>query len=74
MLFFVVCLSLQMTSAVNYVVLLLAWLFVVSRIAHAWIHVTSNKLRLRRPLFIVGFFVCILLWLWLAIHLSIGSV
>ena len=73
-LFFVVCLSLQMTSAVNYVVLLLAWLFVVSRIAHAWIHVTSNRLRLRRPLFIVGFFVCILLWLWLAIHLSIGSV
>ena len=63
-----------MTAAVNYVVVLLAWVFVVSRIVHAWVHMTSNKLRLRRPIFIVGFFICLLMWLWLAIHLIIGSV
>ena len=36
-LFFVFCLSLQMTAAGNYVVVLLAWVFVVSRIVHAWV-------------------------------------
>ena len=73
-LFFVVCLSLQMTAGVNYVALLIAWVFVVSRYLHAFVHVTSNKLRLRRPLFIVGFLACILLWIWLAVHLLNAAV
>ncbi|MAZ83113.1 MAG: hypothetical protein CME90_05825 [Hoeflea sp.] len=72
-LFFVVCLSLQMTAGVNYVALLLAWVFVLSRLVHAYVHMGSNKLRLRRPVFIVGFLCCLLLWVWLAVHLLIGS-
>ncbi|TDH38450.1 hypothetical protein E2A64_04890 [Pseudohoeflea suaedae] len=72
-LFFVVCLSLQMTAGVNYAVLLLAWVFVISRLAHTIIHIGSNKLRLRRPIFIVGFLACLLLWIWLAVHLLMAS-
>ncbi|WP_136660620.1 MAPEG family protein [Nitratireductor sp. XY-223] len=65
-LFYVVCVVLYMVNGVNYPVLFLAWVFVVSRIAHAYVHITSNDVRKRRPLFIVGYFVNAILWLWLA--------
>lgn len=64
-LFYVVCVILYMVNGVNYPVLVLAWVFVGSRIAHSWVHITTNALRKRRPLFIVGFGVNAILWLWL---------
>lgn len=71
-LFFVVCILLQMTSGVNYAVLALAWFFVISRYAHAFVHVTSNRLMLRRRLFMFGVLAAFLLWLWLAVHIAIS--
>ncbi|RCS25817.1 hypothetical protein DUT91_03385 [Phyllobacterium salinisoli] len=68
-LFYVVCLSLYVLNGATFVALLLAWAFVISRALHAAVHVTSNDLRLRRPLFIVGFVIIVLLWIWLAIWL-----
>jgi Uncharacterized protein conserved in bacteria len=68
-LFFVVCLSLQITAGVTYLALVLAWIFVASRVAHAAVHVTSNRLRYRRPLFVVGYLANLGLWLLLALHL-----
>ncbi|MEM9104382.1 MAG: MAPEG family protein [Pseudomonadota bacterium] len=64
-LFYAVCIILYMVNGVNDITLALAWLFVLSRIAHSWIHVTTNKVRLRRPVFIVGYLVNGILWLWL---------
>ena len=69
-LFYVVCLSLYVTNGANYIAVALAWLFVLARAVHAFIHLTNNDLRLRRPAFIVGFVVVGVLWLWLAIHLA----
>lgn len=40
----------------------LSWLFVASRLAHAFVHVTSNDVRLRGPAYIVGVFVLIGMW------------
>lgn len=68
-LFYVVCLSLYVLNGATLVAVVLAWVFVVSRILHAAVHVTSNDLSLRRPLFIVGFIVNALLWVWLVIWL-----
>jgi hypothetical protein len=34
------------------------------------VHVTSNRLRYRRPLFMVGFAVTVVLWAWLAVWLA----
>ena len=68
-LFFPACLALFATNGSSFVVVTLAWVFVVSRYAHAWIHVTSNRLRYRRPAFVVGFVCLALMWLWLALHL-----
>ncbi len=36
----------------------LAWLYVVSRVAHAYVHIGSNHVPIRRPLFMVG---CVIL-------------
>ncbi|MCP5001003.1 MAG: hypothetical protein GY933_20240 [Hyphomicrobiales bacterium] len=65
-LFYAVCIVLYMVNGVNYAVVVLAWIFVASRIAHSWVHVTTNNIRQRRPIFVVGYFVNAILWLWLA--------
>ena len=46
-----------------------AWLFTISRYVHAFIHVTSNRIRYRQPAFLVGFVAVIVLWAALALHL-----
>jgi hypothetical protein len=40
----------------------LAWVFVILRILHAYVHVTSNIVRLRGALYGVGAFVLIIMW------------
>ncbi len=65
-LFYAVCLALYMVNGVNDATIVLAWAFVISRIAHSWVHITTNKIRHRRPLFVVGFVINAVLWLWLA--------
>ncbi|OLP58065.1 hypothetical protein BJF93_05360 [Xaviernesmea oryzae] len=69
-LFYVVALSLYVTGGAGVLAVLLSWAFVLSRYLHALVHVTSNKVLLRRNLFLVGMAFCMLLWLLLAIHLT----
>lgn len=40
----------------------LAWIFVIFRLLHAYIHVTSNNVRVRGPLFGVSAFVLAIMW------------
>jgi hypothetical protein len=68
-LFYAACLSLYVTSGVSTVPVVLAWLFALSRIVHAYVHVTSNRLRYRRPIFTFGYVVLALMWVWFALHL-----
>jgi len=65
-LFYVVCVILYMVNGVNDATIVLAWAFVATRIAHSWVHITTNRIRHRRPLFIAGFVINAALWLWLA--------
>jgi len=44
----------------------LAWAFVISRLAHAAIHVTSNDVKLRGPAYILGVFILVAMWVVLA--------
>jgi hypothetical protein len=69
-LFHVVCLALFVTNGVSFVAVLLAWVFVALRYFHAYIHVTSNNLRIRSLAFAVGFIVLVLMWAWFALHLA----
>lgn len=50
------------------IMLVLAWLFVLTRIVHAAIHVGPNKVRWRSPAFAVGFLILLLMWVKLFLH------
>ena len=69
-LFYVVNILLYLVDADNPATVAGGWLFVALRYAHAYVHVTSNRLRYRRPLFIAGFAVLALLWIWLGVWLA----
>ena len=69
-LFYAVSILLYLVDADNPVTVAGGWLFVALRYAHAYVHVTSNRLRYRRPLFIAGFAVLALLWIWLGVWLA----
>jgi hypothetical protein len=71
-LFHTVCLALYISTADNWATVALAWIFVLSRYAHSYIHITSNRLRHRRPLFITGFLSLVGMWTWLAIWLALA--
>jgi len=69
-LFHVACLLLYITDADNIATIVLAWLFIVARYAHTYVHVTSNRLRYRTPAFVVSFVMLGLMWAWLAVWLA----
>jgi hypothetical protein len=60
-LFYAACLVLFVLGAAGQFAVFLAWLFALVRIGHAYVHVTTNRLRYRRPLFIVSFFIALAL-------------
>jgi len=69
-LFFAACLSLFVTGGAGMAAVIVAWAFVLARAAHAWIHLTTNRIRQRRMLFIVGLTINLVQWLLLAIHIA----
>ncbi|PDT18265.1 hypothetical protein CO670_02330 [Rhizobium sp. J15] len=71
-LFYACCVLLYVTEADNLVCVCLAWLFVALRYAHAGVHVTSNDLRYRSPLFAAGYVALAAMWGWLAVWMAMG--
>ncbi|MDX2203914.1 MAG: MAPEG family protein [Hyphomicrobiaceae bacterium] len=63
----VVAFALIVRSA-DLVMIVLAWVFVLSRVLHAWIHVGGNRVKYRAPAFALGFFVLLVMWVRLAVH------
>jgi hypothetical protein len=53
-LFYVLVFALLELNAVGYTSVVVAWLFVLSRIAHAYVHTGSNYVPLRRRIFMFG--------------------
>lgn len=69
-LFFAACLSLYVTGGAGIAALVAAWAFVLARAVHAYVHLTSNKVMLRRRLFIVSLMVNLVQWVLLAVHIA----
>ena len=61
-LFYVLTILEYVTHLAGIVFVVLAWVFVVFRLLHAYVHVTSNIVRLRGALYGVGAFVLIIMW------------
>ncbi|AFL49072.1 hypothetical protein ABIE78_005163 [Sinorhizobium fredii] len=71
-LFHACCVLLYVTEADNLLSVGLAWLFVALRYAHAFVHVTSNRLRHRGPLFLAGFVTLAAMWAWLSLWMAMN--
>lgn len=63
-LFHSACVVLYLLNADNILMLALAWFFILTRYVHSFIHVTSNQLRYRAPLFAIGFLAVAIMWIW----------
>jgi hypothetical protein len=61
-LFYVLMILLLITRKADYILITLAWIFVAMRIAHAYVHLTSNRIDLRGPFFGIGLFVLTIMW------------
>lgn len=68
-LFYVLVVLALITHKADWLFLAMAWIFVASRIAHAFIHTTSNDIRLRFSAFVVGAIVLTLMWIIFAVRI-----
>ncbi|MBD8065098.1 MAPEG family protein [Devosia sp. PTR5] len=71
-LFYVACLLALQTVTVGWLEIVLAWAFVLLRIVHAGIHVTTNQVFHRFAAYTAGLAVLCLFWLWLAFRILLA--
>jgi hypothetical protein len=73
LLFYVLTILAIITRHADLLFVVLAWIFVLVRIAHAYIHVTSNQVSLRGPVFGTSLFVLIVMWIIFIVRILAGS-
>lgn len=66
-LFLITCTLILSLNIVNTTTLVLAWVFVVSRGFHAWIHLGRNNVRQRAAAFSIGWISILFLWVQLSV-------
>jgi hypothetical protein len=71
-LFYVLVILAIITRHADLLFVVLAWLFVVSRLVHAYIHLTSNRLGRRFAAFAVGVVVLLVMWVIFAVRMLFG--
>jgi hypothetical protein len=71
-LFYVLTILAIISKHADFLFVVMAWIFVLSRIAHAYIHTTSNNLKLRGPFYGIGAVVLALMWLIFMIRIMLG--
>ena len=68
-LFYAACIIAYVTATASLPVLVLAWGYAITKLAHTYVHATANRLKHRRPTFIAAFGCLVLMWLVLAVSL-----
>lgn len=71
-LFYVLTILAIITRHADIIFVVLAWIFVLSRLVHAYVHTTSNDIRQRGPLFGIGLLVLLIMWLIFIIRMLLG--
>lgn len=71
-LFYILCLVGNSINVTGIVIVALAWLFVLSRYAHAYVHINSNYVPHRMRLFLTGCFILIAMLIVVAWGLATG--
>jgi len=72
LLFYVLTILSIITHHADVVFVVLAWVFVFTRVGHAVVHTTSNNVRQRGPLFGLGVMVLLIMWLVFMIRILAG--
>jgi hypothetical protein len=73
-LFYAVTAFAMIVRGSDLLMVVLAWLFVLTRVLHAAIHVGPNKVRWRSPAFALGFLILMLMWIRLFLHVVTAGV
>lgn len=68
-LFYILCFMFYSLDAVTVTVLTMAWAFVISRIVHAYIHMSSNFVPARFSVFTIGFLIMMVMTIHAALTL-----
>ena len=71
-LFYVLTILSLVTRHADLLFVVLAWVFVASRIVHAYIHVTDNNVNRRGPIFGLGALVLTIMWLVFMVRILLG--
>jgi hypothetical protein len=72
LLFYVLTILSIMTRHADILFVVLSWIFVLSRLGHAYIHVTSNRITRRGGVFGIGLMVLIIMWLIFIVRILLG--
>jgi hypothetical protein len=71
-LFYVLTILSIITRHADVIFVVLAWIFVLSRIVHAYIHVTSNQVMQRGAVYGIGAIVLIVMWVIFMIRILLA--
>jgi hypothetical protein len=71
-LFYVLTILSIITRHADVIFVVLAWVFVLSRMVHAYIHVTSNQVMQRGGVYGIGAIVLIVMWVIFMIRILLG--
>jgi len=72
LLFYVLVILAWITRHADLIFVVMAWLFVLLRLLHAYIHTTSNHVPTRFRAFAAGMFVLLLMWIIFAVRILLA--
>jgi len=71
-LFYVLMILLIVTRHADILMVVLAWIFVLSRIGHALVYTTYNRVKVRGAIYGIGALVLIVMWIIYAVRIMLG--
>lgn len=72
LLFYVLTIVAIITRHADFFFVVMAWLFVITRLVHAYIHTGSNYVRHRFNAFAAGVFILLAMWIIFAVRILLG--
>jgi hypothetical protein len=72
-LFYVVCVAAMAVNEVSAVLLGLAWLYVLARAVHTFVHTGSNRLRQRVNTYFFSWLVLLAIWMELVVNIAVAG-
>jgi hypothetical protein len=69
-LFYAACLAAMVTGVTGYIMVALAWAYVVTRLGHAVVHLGGNRLRKRAPIYLVSWIILLAMWIYLGVAVA----